>query len=45
MEIHRSLESYSHDKHVFRHYAGFRTIPGGQVFVLIGGVLMNIFPA
>jgi integrase/recombinase XerD len=31
--------------HTLRHYAGFRTIPGGQVFGLIGGVLTNIFPA
>jgi site-specific recombinase XerD len=31
--------------HQFRHYAGFRTIPGEVDFELIGGVLTNIFPA
>jgi site-specific recombinase XerD len=31
--------------HMLRHYAGFRTIPGGSVFGLIGGGLTNIFPA
>jgi integrase/recombinase XerD len=31
--------------HVFRHYAGFRTIPGELEFGLIGGSLTNIFPA
>ena len=28
-----------------RHYAGFRIIPGGLDFELIGGTLTNIFPA
>ena len=31
--------------HTFRHYAGFRIIPGGLDFELIGGTLTNIFPA
>lgn len=31
--------------HTFRHYAGFRTIPGEADFELIGGSLSNIFPA
>jgi site-specific recombinase XerD len=31
--------------HTFRHYSGFRTIPGELEFVLIGGSLTNIFPA
>lgn len=31
--------------HVFRHYAGFRTIPGELEFELIGGTLANICPA
>jgi integrase/recombinase XerD len=31
--------------HVFRHYSGFRTIPGALVFEPIGASLANIFPA
>jgi len=31
--------------HRFRHYAGFRTIPGESEVGLIGGSLTNIFPA
>jgi integrase len=31
--------------HTFRHYAGFRTIPGEASLGPIGGGLMNIFPA
>jgi hypothetical protein len=31
--------------HVYRHYAGFRTIPGEVGFGPMGGSLTNIFPA
>jgi len=31
--------------HKFRHYAGFRTMPGELILGLIGGSLASIFPA
>jgi hypothetical protein len=31
--------------HLFRHYAGFRTIPGELKLGLLGGSLASIFPA
>ena len=31
--------------HLFRHYAGFRTMPGELDFGLIGGSLAHVFPA
>jgi len=31
--------------HQFRHYAGFRTIPGEFDFRAVGGSLVNILPA
>jgi site-specific recombinase XerD len=31
--------------HRFRHYAGFRTIPGELVFRPLGGSLVSVFPA